>query len=155
VDARAGEAPHGGAATAAAAAAAARSVVAPSAATRSLARAEETKATGIGGGVNDLGFRGKGCVVRFLIRRQARAFVDLDPTAEIVPRVCGLVLAQAGERNGGPGPGWLGPEPHAHAEPCAGARGPGLSRPCASESTRRGLGCCAEEKASWAVLRFK
>jgi hypothetical protein len=64
-----------------------------------------------------------------LIRRKPRTSVDLDLTAEIVPRVCGLLLAQAGERNGGPGPGWLGPELRAHAEPCAGARGPGFSRP--------------------------
>jgi hypothetical protein len=46
-------------------------------------------------------------------------------------------LAHAGERNGGPGPGWLGPEPRAHAEPCAGGCARGLGRALAGRARMR------------------
>jgi hypothetical protein len=59
-----------------------------------------------------------------LIGREPRAAVDLDRAVGIDQRSVGPFLAHAGERNGGPGPGWLGPELRAHAEECAGgARG--------------------------------
>jgi hypothetical protein len=86
--------------------------------TRALAWAEEG-AGGIGEKEMELGLarvNGEG----FLFRRDARVAVDRDRTVDVVPRVTGPLLAQAGKGKRGPGPGCLGPE---RERPRGGARG--------------------------------
>jgi hypothetical protein len=72
-----------------------------------------------GKGRSELGFRrrdGEG----FLFRRDARAAVDRDRTVEVDPRATGPLLAQAGRKKGGPGPGCLARK---RERPRVGARG--------------------------------
>jgi hypothetical protein len=53
-----------------------------------------------------LGFSEETASSRVLFNRNHRAAVRSSPMAEIRPRRAGLLSAQAGGRNGGPGPGW-------------------------------------------------
>jgi hypothetical protein len=127
VDARAGEGARRGAATAAAAAAAARSAAVPS-----LSLGVEKKQAPRKG-KNEArvwGANGDGV----LISRNQRTAVDLNRTVEIGSRGTGLLLAHAGERMRGPGPGCIacgckrsrervqGPEGRAVVGHCRGPR---------------------------------
>jgi hypothetical protein len=68
----------------------------PAEAALSLARVGKKEAPGEGG--NELGFHGESRGRGFLFGLNARAAVHRHPTVEIVPRVTGLLLAQAGTR---------------------------------------------------------
>jgi hypothetical protein len=121
--------------------------------TRALAWAEEG-AGGIGEKEMELGLarvNGEG----LLFRRDARVAVDRDRTVDVVPRVTGPLLAQAGKGKRGPGPGCLGPE---RERPRGGARGD-VGRALAGRArvNEPGFSCWASrsEWAGWAACNRK